>query len=583
VARMIPPRAGSDTRSHGEKEVFERLRNESGTEDWIVLHSLDIAEHDTQPAGEADFVIIVPGHGILCLEVKGCHSLRRENGEWYYGRDSRPDRRGPFRQAANAMYSIKHYLEERDQRLQSLLYWSAVVFPYVDVPYESIEWQDWQLIDRQSFDNAPLAASILHVLECAHELVANTPYAAWYHPLKSRPSASNSNLAAHMLRPRFETYQSPADRARRRAEEIKHFTEEQFGALDAMEDNERVVFNGPAGTGKTLLAIEAARRGAADGKTVLLLCFNRLLGNWLRTQIDDNPRVTVRTLHAHMLAVLGGSLPEAATSAYWTTILPEQASYALLDALNGDADPYDLLVVDEAQDILVPAYLDFLELCLSGGLSSGRWLMFGDFELQIIYGDRASTVRTILAQRLGQSPRFSLRTNCRNTPRIAETVRLLGQMNPGYKRILRPDNWIEPRIYYYSTDNQKRKLLAKTLDGLLEEGFSPNDIVILTSDAGGTTIPKLLGEAWSDRLLSLAKSTGDADRILFGSIHSFKGMEAPAVVVTGVSDITTERSVSLLYIGLSRALHRLVILFSDAVQHDLRALLAAQNKELADG
>ena len=48
-------------------------------------------------------------------------SLRRENGDWYYGREPKPDRRGPFRQASEAMYSVKHYLEERDKRLRPLL------------------------------------------------------------------------------------------------------------------------------------------------------------------------------------------------------------------------------------------------------------------------------------------------------------------------------------------------------------------------------------------------------------------------------------------------------------------------------
>ena len=131
-----------------------------------------------------------------------------------------------------------------------------------------------------------------------------------------------------------------------------------------MEENERVIFTGPAGTGKTLLAIEAARRGATQGKSVLFVCFNRLLGSWLKEQIGDMPGITPRTLHGHMLAIVGGRAPETAPNQYWTTALPEQASYALLDAAEGGFPIYDLLIVDEAQDILMPAYLDFLELCL---------------------------------------------------------------------------------------------------------------------------------------------------------------------------------------------------------------------------
>lgn len=583
MARMIPPRIAPNTRSPGEIEVFERLRDDPATEDWIVLHSLDIAEHRTQLAGEVDFVVIVPGHGVLCLEVKGCRSLRRENGEWYYGREPKPDRRGPFRQASEAMYSVKHYLEERDDRLRPLLYWTAVIFPFIDVPYESVEWHDWQLIDRQPFKDIAISTLLAQVLARAHRFATNTPRATWYQPDTSRPSLATSNLAANLLRPHFEAYQSPADRANRRAHEIKHFTEEQYSALDAMEENERVIFTGPAGTGKTLLAIEAARRGATQGKSVLFVCFNRLLGSWLKEQIGDMPEITTRTLHGHMLAIVGGRTPETAPNQYWTTELPEQACYALLDAAEGGFPVYDLLIVDEAQDILTPAYLDFLELCLDGGLASGRWLMFGDFEMQMIYGGQASTIHTILAQRLGQAPRYALRINCRNTPRIAETVRLLGQMNPGYRRILRPDNQVEPKISIYSTENQKRKLLVKSLDDLLAEGFAAEDIVILIPHGRDSIIPSLLGKDWDGRLLSLRQlyRTGleTRGRIKHGTIHYFKGMEAPVIVVADVDDITTEKGISLLYIALSRALHRLVILLSEDVQRDFLAALTAHTEE----
>ena len=43
--------------------------------------------------------------------------------------------------------------------------------------------------------------------------------------------------------------------------------------------------------------------------------------------------------------------------------------------------PYDELIVDEAQDFLRGDYLDFLDCCVTGGLSGGRVKLFGDFEL----------------------------------------------------------------------------------------------------------------------------------------------------------------------------------------------------------
>ncbi len=57
MARMVPPVIPASCPSPGEREIFTRLKDEPGTKDWIVLHSLDIANHLRQIAGEADFLM----------------------------------------------------------------------------------------------------------------------------------------------------------------------------------------------------------------------------------------------------------------------------------------------------------------------------------------------------------------------------------------------------------------------------------------------------------------------------------------------------------------------------------------------
>src|SRR5437879_1291692 len=105
MALMIPPSIASDA-SPGEREVFRRLEAAPSSDDWIVLHSLDIARHRRQVVGELDFVIIIPALGVLCLEIKACARLRRSGGTWYYGSNPEPDYRGPFKQAAEGMHSL---------------------------------------------------------------------------------------------------------------------------------------------------------------------------------------------------------------------------------------------------------------------------------------------------------------------------------------------------------------------------------------------------------------------------------------------------------------------------------------------
>ena len=111
--QMIPPAIDPDTSSEGERLVFEQFAADDSRPDWTVLHSLDIARHRRQLAGEVDFLVIAPGLGVLVLEVKGCHRLKRKHGLWYYGGGTEGRSRSPFRQASAAMHSLRERLTTR--------------------------------------------------------------------------------------------------------------------------------------------------------------------------------------------------------------------------------------------------------------------------------------------------------------------------------------------------------------------------------------------------------------------------------------------------------------------------------------
>ena len=71
MAVMIPEYISPDTKSAAERKIYRWFKEAPGTEDWIVLHSLGIAKHETVIEGEVDFLALVPGRGIFALEVKG--------------------------------------------------------------------------------------------------------------------------------------------------------------------------------------------------------------------------------------------------------------------------------------------------------------------------------------------------------------------------------------------------------------------------------------------------------------------------------------------------------------------------------
>lgn len=323
----------------------------------------------------------------------------------------------------------------------------------------------------------------------------------------------------------------------------------------------------------TLLAIEAARRSYLLGRKVLFLCFNKQLGRRLE---DDTTAlkqgVTVSNLHKYMLTVSGQNPPEEQTSSdYWQEELPNLAIEKLLQTNVGEFI-YDELIIDEAQDILRGSYLDFLDLSLKGGLSKGQWRFFGDFEKQAIYDSAADlTLDDAIKTRLSSPTIFSLRVNCRNTPRITTLVQLLGNLTPGYSRVLRPDDKIEPKLKYYADATQQAHYLVETLDELLNAGFAYSDIVVLSTRANSFAAANKLEGEWARRLRPFDEA--GKKHIRYGSIHSFKGLESHAVVVTDVEQIAGERASSLFYIAMTRPLKWLTILASMAVRDEILQVL----------
>ena len=70
MARMIPALVAEGTKRDAERKLFPRLKKMPDTENWTILHSVNIANHETQMQGETDFMVFIPGQPVLLLEVK---------------------------------------------------------------------------------------------------------------------------------------------------------------------------------------------------------------------------------------------------------------------------------------------------------------------------------------------------------------------------------------------------------------------------------------------------------------------------------------------------------------------------------
>ncbi len=560
---MIPAVIDAVTPSPGERELFRRLRDDPDAADWIVLHSFNLPRHRTQVQGEADFVVLAPGLGMLCLEVKAHRRVSREaDGRWRLGGDP-PVSRSPFKQAEDNMRSLLDVIRERRRgEADGIVAWSAVLFTHCEFRVPAVEWNSWEVLDSRDLHGKPVSTLLADVLTHARAELS-------FKALDGVPTVQECQAIASALRPRFEVIQSAAQRRSEQEEELRAYTEEQYAALDGMARYARTVFEGPAGTGKTILALEAARRGGAEGKRVGLICFNRLLGQWLQREAADlGELVTASTLHRLMLQAAGAEIPREAPRGFFETQLPEIATERLLN--RDDPALFDTLVIDEAQDILRDPYLDFLDLVCEGGLASGSWTMFADFERQALFEAADVSLDRFLASR-ANAPVFGLRINCRNTPRIARWVSMLAALDPAYTRIRRPDTGPPPRTRYYRDDRDQLDILAKLLGALYEDGFEGRDIVVLSFKREGAAA-KVTVAPWRDRIRPF-EVVPRGNYVRYATVQAFKGMEAPVIVLTDVDQLQGQRARSIFYTATTRPTERLYVLAEDVLADEMLDLV----------
>jgi hypothetical protein len=349
------------------------------------------------------------------------------------------------------------------------------------------------------------------------------------------------------IRPDFDFRPSLGARAREINTELIRLPQEQYDALDLLADNDRVLIRGGAGTGKTLLAIEEAKRAARSGLKVLYCCFNRLLAREVARLVEGVPGLYVSTLHGLMFelireASLMHELPDACQEDLLTKFYPDVACQALLQLQ--ESSRYDLLVLDETQDLLLPAFVDVLDLLLKGGFKAGRWRAFYDPK-QDLYDKGLGRTRVLAAF---QPARAALTVNCRNTQPIAVHVSLLSGFDLQQTlQVAGPD----VEITFYTDRNKQYRDIGLTIDRILSDKMPAEEIVLLLPHR--YSIDDLRSRTkLSSPIADLIASPQIEGAVGACTISAFKGLERDVVFLIDLEHVDQPYMSELLYVGASR-------------------------------
>jgi hypothetical protein len=555
MARMIPSYISTDVKSSGEKEIFSYFEQDSETKDWVVLHSLNLSEHVSRRYGEIDFVVLAPNLGIFCLEIKA-GGVSREDGVWYFiNRFGRREKspRSPYQQAREGMFSMKNAIKKKygiSHRLNRLLFDWGVMFPNVVMgEITDLEVASWQVYDKDS-QRIPVSN---YIRTLAKESLNKLKGKYNFTERQLLPSKEDIEQIVGFLRGDFEKFITPKEQLEETEKLILNFTNEQFECLDHLKDNNRLLIQGAAGTGKTLIAMESAKRELAQGKRILFVCYNNLLGHWLQSQFPRDTQEKgsyIGNFHSYLSSIVSKNINPDDKEEYFENTLPKSA---LEITKSQSFAKFDRLIIDEGQDLLKPNYLNVFDEVVNGGLKEGQWSIYCDFERQAIYADSSSEELIELLNKKANYARYRLYVNCRNTKQIGEEISLLcGLENESYL----PNKLHGPSVeyYFYESNEEQKEKLNKLLSRLKTQKIQGSTITILSPyQYANSIVGKGLTSDYPFSKLDKSTLFSKDGNVMAATIHGFKGLENSFIILTDIEKLQAHEAKALLYVGMSRA------------------------------
>jgi len=570
MVQLIPDVLAPEIRSSAEKRLFIGFRDYRTNKKYIVLHSLGIAEHGNNIFGEIDFVILC-NEGVLCLEVKGGQVSRR-NGVWEftnrYGKISRKNE-GPFQQVQGNMHSLRHHMVRRlgsNDPLVRCQYACAVAMPDcrfgatgvdIDVVPEILvdAKQPWDL-----------------------DSLVNQAFGYWRQTCREKHGFEGGKLTdagidklANLLRGDFCFVPSMKDTVERAVKELCALTAEQYEVLESLFENPRELVSGVAGAGKTLIAMEQARRAYWEGKSVLYLCFNHNIAQYVQYQFEkDNVCIKAVTLHAFMMRTCSIKWSPDLGQDFYEKELP--AAFMIVE----DVPSYDLVIIDEGQDLLTETYLECLGRIIQDGLGDGTWAIYYDPNQNIFHSYAQLDAMLWKLRKEAHAMSWRLHANCRNTRQIANANILMTNIpNQGKPTVSGPQ--VEYESYHDKAD-ERRKINA-IVRKIKDSGAVGSDFIILSRYTLANP-QNGLGLTGLDKDLGVLKTSGPLWRakkndVRFSTISGFKGLESKIVIMIDVDHFSDEDTRLLNYVAASRACAMLYVLY------DCRAEQERQNMILS--
>lgn len=533
---MIPSMGPADaTPESHEEEIYASLS--LLPDDYTVIHSFRMIDKDQNghiSQREADFVIFHKQLGILCVESKAGR-IQCINGEWLYQNGVSMSHGGPYNQADSARWKLlARFGDVGLEHLRSRCRTNhAVWLPTVDYS------QLGPILDGPE--------ALRDITLCKTDLGNPQPQIDRIMQINKREHPTDltdteaQQILDKVLLPTFDIIPSRGASYDYNEFSFIRLLRSQARVLDFLQDQKTAVINGAAGTGKTLIAIEYAKRCAKNGK-VLFLCFNKLLRDDIENRCTETGNIDVYNIDGYACSIVGSSKHRYQALANW-----------LID--KGESFEYDHVIIDEGQDFGIADIEDAMLLDTFKSLidlkPNGTMYFFYD-RRQFVQG---STIPRFIVE---ADSKLTLYINCRNTQKIARSS--ISSLKEGTRgnHTLKSEIGNTPQLRLSMDPNELACFVDEQITELRHRGLS--DIVILTCKSIESSI---LSNFFVDNRTKWRKGN-----VPVHTVRKYKGLEADAVILVDVNENLWKRPEHdyepdpgiLFYTAASRAKHELRVI-----------------------
>jgi hypothetical protein len=530
--------------SNAERKLFPHFE-QADLPGATAFHSLNLPKHQKKQFSEADYVV-VSSRGILVLEVKGGR-ISSKQGRWYTidGDDHRePLKESPIVQVKDARIAIEDMLREKslDIDLKKVNFGFGVMFPDVKLSDIGIELAKEEVFDALDWDRRNLGRWLEKL------------YKYWSERTGKHDRLSDHEVAVlcNALRGEFDREKALLAEVGDSWDQMIALTEQQYMAVDSVLKNKQIIFEGGAGTGKTLVAIKAAKILAGAGKRILFVCRSPVLTSFIRTELKD--------INASVM------------------------KFSTLKASPDAVPAFDCLIVDEGQDMLDMDSMAVIDGLFANGMNDGSWYFFMDPNNQgSLYADMDADAAEYL-QSCGTS--FPLTRNCRNTRQIAIHTMSYTGGDIGKCRVIGDGlPVLEKELDHDSGEHLVSLVESQLFEWIDDDGVKPGDITMLSPVDYEDSCVQQLDKRWRRKIAIINESFGERwldTSITFSTIRDFKGLENKYVMLLDLDSLVAHpNAVNELYVAMTRANTVLWISVPTAARDWFNQLRAANAESLA--